>query len=84
MKRWVMIGLALLMLFPVEAARKSRKTVVEATTPAVRPALSEQDRQAFDSVYYTHLTLPTNREVEVSGGAVLMKTKNDSFNTERK
>ncbi|NLT04304.1 MAG: tetratricopeptide repeat protein [Bacteroidales bacterium] len=50
MKRWVMIGLALLMLFPVEAARKSRKTVVEATTPAVRPALSEQDRQAFD--YY--------------------------------
>jgi len=38
----------LLMLFPVEAASQRRKAVVETTTPAVRPVLSQQDRQVFD------------------------------------
>lgn len=48
MKRWVILGLTLLMLFPVEAASQRRKAVVETTTPAVRPVLSQQDRQVFD------------------------------------
>ena len=29
----------------------------------------------YDAVSYTHLTLPTNREVEESGGAVTLKKK---------
>ena len=34
-----------------------------------------RDSQSIQPVSYTHLTLPTNREVEISGGEVALKKK---------
>ena len=44
--------------------------------------ISQLNSERYGAVSYTHLTLPTNREVEISAGAVALKKKNKRKKTE--